>query len=75
MRTCQIVRFKLLRLHALGHGHRMNQYCCHCGVELDGGILAQTLENTREKDETLVQAADDEVEADEAEDEYAGGTA
>ena len=33
----------------------------------------QTLENTREQDETVVQAEDDEVEADEAQDEYAGG--
>jgi hypothetical protein len=33
----------------------------------------QTLENTREKDETMVTAGDEEVEADEEQDEFAGG--
>jgi hypothetical protein len=32
----------------------------------------QTIENTREKDETMVTAGDEEVEADEEQDEFAG---
>ena len=35
-------------------------------------FFLQTIENTREKDETLVQPEDEEVIADEAEDEFAG---
>ena len=35
-------------------------------------MFTQTLENTREKDETMVQMGDEEVAADEADDEFAG---
>lgn len=34
--------------------------------------VMQTIENTREKDETVVAADDEEVQADEAQDEFAG---
>ena len=36
--------------------------------------VPQTIENTREKDETMVAEDDDEVIADEEEDEFAGET-
>lgn len=39
--------------------------CCCCGV-------LQTLENTREKDVTMVEEGDEEVQLDEADDEFAG---
>ena len=35
-------------------------------------LMTQTIENTREKDETMVAADDDEVVADEEQDEFAG---
>jgi hypothetical protein len=35
--------------------------------------LLQTLENTREKDVTMVEERDEEVALDEADDEFAGG--
>lgn len=38
----------------------------------DTPALLQTIENTREKDETVVSLDDAEVEADEAQDEFAG---
>lgn len=45
---------------------------CVCHSNTLSSCWMQTLENTREQDETVVQAEDDEIEADEAQDEYAG---